>query len=377
MQKIQLKESFPHGIVSEVISPDNFSIIRCEMLTSDHGKIFFDRLEELAKFIPNLPPFHQLGQIQNLVAVIKKNNEMDLFINETIVAVKCLSKGKSKEVGDTVSHDDIADITDVELRGPIINDDDAVFILITHGWRKLLFWDFSQLSGDAEKRKYNLGKVLAQGFARIAYSQLSFMNEDVVSKLFRIRWFPFVTLSYELRKEILNADPVSFKEDFFVLKISVELDAKLDEILLKWESYEQFSNHMEFFKRGIDSYKNNDFISCISLVFPRIEGVLRSLDNVTSWERGDQNIIGKIVPESLKDPATFSALTPSVFCAFVRNVMFHEFKGQEWIKQKSGAVFGRHSIAHGILPSEDYSKGNAARLLLTIDHLCHILKLPK
>ncbi len=67
---------------------------------------------------------------------------------------------RSIQAGEPVLEDDITDINEIEFQGVDIPKNAAVVCLLSFGWRKGLFFDFTPVASDEAEREYDLGKLL-------------------------------------------------------------------------------------------------------------------------------------------------------------------------------------------------------------------------
>ncbi len=162
--KIQLTEK-PAGYASEDatgIEGHPVKVVVCEFTSSEDGELFISRLEGFPNIlISKLPAGANVrpSMIDHLLAIIQRDLSATVYVNELSMLIRARA-ARSIQAGEPVLEDDITDINEIEFQGVDIPKNAAVVCLLSFGWRKGLFFDFTPVASDEAEREYDLGKLL-------------------------------------------------------------------------------------------------------------------------------------------------------------------------------------------------------------------------
>lgn len=194
-------DHLPAGITAaSVRAGENANIITREFTSSEDGGVFIKRLEGTPSHIINqvaqqvLKSHIQYSQIDHLLALIKKDKSVTVYINEIPMATDVLIKTAGKKKGELIYSDDIAEIIKVRFDGISIPDDVGVVFLFSINWRKGLFFDFSSFFNGQKTRDYDFESMIGQLFSYLQFQDLFKISDLAWENLFRQKWFPFMSL---------------------------------------------------------------------------------------------------------------------------------------------------------------------------------------
>ena len=139
-----------------------------------------------------------------------------------------------------------------------------------------------------------------------------------------------------------------------------------------WARKPSFESHLALIERAIMRYQEKDYISATAILYPRIEGIMRShhLESNTSRRATQQNLTASVIEASGRNTDDFSLLLPLRFRRYLEEVYFANFNPQE------PATLSRNSVAHGVANPEDYSLKGATIGLLILDQMFYYLPTP-
>jgi hypothetical protein len=375
-RQIQL-DYLPAGYAMGVAAKgESVSVRRKEFLTSEDGNEFITRLEGVSACFASVfgPGGTPPSQVDHFLAVLHPDRSATVYCNELhIVALMRVKRVSPPEVraGEAVYPDDIADIEEAELRDaqdrPVeIPDECGVVLILSRGWRKCLFYDYSVLPPGVSRRTDHLPRLFGHFLARLWFQEMYSITDEQWGRLLGWGWFPFVGLKHADRKKLLNwascdRDPKPVLEE-----ISRSFAADLDARLEAWKRYDLLNRQMDFLNAAKDRYKADDYLSCISLLYPRIEGVMRLLfADENSGERPNQ---GTMVTNLVENQHAHSVLLPNRFEEYLKKVYFRGFD------VAAGQVpLSRHSHGHGVSASVDYDLVRASVGFMVLDQLFHYL----
>ena len=376
MPKIIQLEEHPVGFTVEGGLPGEPIMVRTkEFSSSEDGNDFIARLEGISRIYAKAfesPPVRR-SQVDTFLAVVKPNYETTVYINELELVAKAKIKRLNPgiAVGEPVYIDDIADIAEAELKGsdnePIeIPAGCGITLILSHGWRKALYFDYTVLAPEGGPRTDNLARLFGHFISRLMFQELYAITEAQWERLIEWGWFPFVGLKHEDRKGLIawtqnDRKPTSFLKDA-AHRFLIDLDARI----VGWEKYKHLKDRTAFFTRAKERLDATDYLSCINLIYPQIEGVMRSLFVEETVEGSPSQ--GTMSSNLVENQFEHLALLPKHFEQFIMRVYFRSFD------QRAGNIpLSRHTVAHGISNPTDYDFLTSAVGFMVIDQLFYYL----
>ncbi len=341
-----------------------------EFLSSEDGDDFLRRLEGFPNIVLNQLPVEKRvmpSQIDHMLAVIRRDKTCTVYINELKVLGEMLAK-RDIAAGQAVFADDIAGIRTIKFEGVEVPADAGVLYLFSSGWRKGLFYDFAPIQPkDAEPREYNLGVQLGQFFTYLLFQDRLKISDAAWENLLRQGWFPFISLSAALSKELVNYAQLSWDIDELLPKVSAELKSGFAKLQAKWSKKGFFSDHADLLTRAVDRFNANDYVSAVSILYPRIEGVMRSYHLFTrpSVSQNQKTLVESVITPRDSTMPQSMLLLPEKFRHYLADIYFAAFD------PKSPSGVSRHTVAHGVAPQDAYSEKAAAVGFLILDQLSY------
>lgn len=245
-------------------------------ISSEDGQELITQLEQLPSTLlmkavgTRVPPSH----VETLLAIIRRDKTATVYVNE--LRPELMSKvGKPKEKGEPVFMDDIVDITAAEF-GVEVPPDTGVVIVFSWGWRKGLFYDFGPLGPDAKPREFDLPAVLGELFARLLFQQRYHISDDEWLRLFGCGWFPFVGLGNETIGLMLAHLRAGWDMEELTPRVAEEVRGKAASFLQDWQLHPVLAPHAPILEKAVGHFLARDYVSCAGLLYPQIEGVLRT-----------------------------------------------------------------------------------------------------
>ncbi len=344
---------------------DQVQVMSKEFLSSEDGEQLIARLEEISKFIsPLIPGDERISEstTDHLLLIIKRDSTAELYVNELTITANIQTK-RGVEKGDYIYEDDISDIDSIEL-GRDIPEDAGIIFLFSRGWRKGLFYDLLPLCPDQTDRDYNVKKTLASYFTYLSFQHLFGIEEKEFTELFSQSWFPFLSIKQSSIKEMLSFIRCDWSADEQLPQIAKELLDNLEVMMERWKTRFEFESHIPFFETAIERYREEDYLSTTSILYPRIEGILRSQ---TKMKPHKSNLARALVSNLDEEKIHSSLFLPHMFAKYLVDVYFKDFKPGE------KPPLSRQSVGHGVAEAEDFSLKSATISFLTIDQIYYHL----
>jgi len=240
-------------------------VIRREFTSSEDGDLFIRRLQEsLSRVILNTIRKQQKvivveSSIANMLAIVRRDRTATVYINAPMKALM-QTKKSSVSAGEAIYLDDIADVSELVFHDIEIPDDVGVMVLFSVGWRKGLFYDLVPLSGDDEKRDYDLNQLLGGYYAYLSFQERLAISDSQWDSLLDNGWFPFITLKKDMIDNILAQNREGWNVDDLIEKIRGEVSQRLPGGLKAWANVKAFEPHMEFISKAVEHYESNDYL---------------------------------------------------------------------------------------------------------------------
>ena len=142
--------------------------------------------------------------------------------------------------------------------------------------------------------------------------------------------------------------------------------------LAKWALNPSFKDHLNVLKRAVDRYAEGDYISAVSILFPRIEGILRGFHGAPrSGERiGQASLMQAAIDKNPNVQHEHCLLLPAKFREYLQEEFFENFDPE------NPENLTRHTVAHGVAPEADFNLKGAPLGFLILQQLSYYLIAP-
>lgn len=365
-------EGIPAGYtLSSVKKGQQVDVIVKEFSSTEDGDLFVARLDGFPTEILQLITEKRFSPstIDHLLVIIYPDRRAQVFVNElefmlVIQAKRAINKGQP------VMLDDIADVQKLDIPGVEIPQNAGVVFLFSIGWRKGLYYDFSPLQSSGPDLEYKHEVLFGQLYAYLSFQELFKITNDDWNSLFSQQWFPFISLQRNTIKSIINHARNNWAIDDLLEKIRDELIERFDALIVAWQNNPFFQEHCQLLEHAIKKYNDEDYISATAILYPRIEGIMRSyqLSKRVNEKASQGNLVSSIINIGGADKHHYSFLLPKSFDTYLRQVYFADFD------PKDPKVVSRHTVSHGIAPAGDFSLKSATIAFLIIDQLTYYLR---
>lgn len=346
---------------------EEVQVVYREFTSTEDGQYFIERLENLPSLlIDGSPTPVSRSQVDSLLAILRSDGKATVYLNELETDLLVRARG-SVDKGAQVLKDDIADIEGLKL-GVEIPDDAGFIHLFSIGWRKGLFYDYGPLMPEREARQFDVSAVLGQAFSHVVFQERFAITEHEWKALFDELWFPFTGLGNQTIGRLLSHVRANWKCDDLLDNIVEEVRGKTPEMLQSWRNHPTISKHIEFLERAVERFMDGDAISCTSILFPRIEGIVRThhadLGNSDSLR---QSGLADLAVDAKADNER-SLLLPQRFKDYLKDVYFANFD-----LTKENVPLSRHSVGHGVAKASDVNLKSAVLGILIVHQLFYFL----
>ena len=337
-----------------------------EFTSTEDGQYLIRRLEGFPNnILQRLPSQINPSQIDHMLAICHRDGKADVYVNELNIRLSA-RVARSVEAGEEVLKDDIVDMEGVDI-GVQIPDGSGVLFIFSVGWRKGLFYDFEPICRpDPRPRQYDFGTVLGQAYTHVLFQERFSISDAEWNALFSAQWFPFVGLKHDMIETLINHIRSGGDLDEELDNIVSETKSRLLHMLDSWRSKSSFLPHMKILERAVERFENDDHVSCTGLLFPRIEGILRTHHSSLGTQAcpSPNNLTESAVASKIKTDK--SLLLPQRFAAYLRDVYFADFN-----PNAQDIDISRHSVGHGIASASKFDQKSAVIGILTVHQLSY------
>ena len=308
------------------------------------------------------------SMVDNFLAILPPNGEVTMYCNELSQIIHMRSKAELK-TGQIVTKDDIAEINHVHFKTAEdetieIPSDSGVVIIISHAWRKSLFYDFRPLTGP--ERSIDVGKLVGRQLAGMLFQEFYSIADENWDRMIDWGWFPFIGLSETDRRQIIGFSTRNEEAREIMKAVCENYLTKIADRLDSWRKKAILQEHVPFLESARERLLNDDFIACISILYPRIEGVMRGLALIANPAADTGQ--SKMVENLIANREESSLLLPSRFKKYLLKFYFRSFDFA-----KGELPLSRHTVGHGLSRATDYDLVNATTGFLIFEQLFYYL----
>ena len=220
------------------------------------------------------------------------------------------------------------------------------------------------------RREEEISVVLGRCFCHVLFQERFRISDSEWNSLLKAQWFPFAGLRAATIDKLLNHVRSGWEVDELLDDIVSEVRETTPRMLQGWRNHSSFKPHLDILERAVDGFKDdNDFIGCTGLLYPRIEGILRTdLDAETRSQATQKHLVQAAVGAKLGNEQ--SALLPHRFQDYLRDVYFANFSPAS----KDAAEVSRHSVAHGTASASKFNRKSAVIGILIAHQLFYFLE---
>ncbi len=338
----------------------------CGYHTFDEGLDFYRILEVFNEYVKctGLSP----SSIDRILVCISKEKTY-IYANDQLPMTARMRLKRAVNAEETIFKDDIAGIERLDFPNLQPPADCGFLLLISAGWRRGMCFDLRSVTLDSKTSSKEAFDSIKQ-MGGLVLAHLNFTEKFLLSnkdwgKVLDKGWFPFVFLPHNLWENLFTSITNNWSLQKSEEMIHDRWLTLCDDRLESWRSNEYFTNHTEFFSKAVSAYKEQDWLTVVSVAAPRVEGLMRMAFD--SWHK-QQKIIDRLTEHIKQQEHNRSLLFPDRLRQYLNKVFFRFTKFQ-----KGNLPATRHTLAHGLVSSDSINRKEALTLLLLIDHLLYCM----
>lgn len=352
------------GFATEYTPPGEKCFIEvCGFHTFDEGLSFYTILEAFTKYVQKAGGMP--SRVSNILVAISPD-VTHVYMNDNLPTIARLRVRRSHEAGERVFRDDIADVDRLEFPNIEPPEQSGFMLLISHGWRKGMCFDFRPLNSNAnvstEEAYKNIKAMGGMVLAHLWFTEKFLLSPTDWDAILAAKWFPFMFLPEKLWEQpflaVLHGGDLCDPEQ----KIHEAFLQACDQRLESWRRNEHFANHIEFLETAVNAYKEDNWLIVVSVALPRVEGLLREAFGGGNQHRDkfSEALDAREGPKSL--------LFPQRLRQYFQDVLFPytDFAQPDLPPT-------RHTVAHGVVSADELTRKEALTLMLLIDHILYCM----
>jgi hypothetical protein len=331
--------------------------------------------EEAATYLP----------LQQMLVVIQVGDEQEeaghkVFLNEEVEVTGDVSlKYGGVAKGEAIRAGELHHVHSLSF--PAVEDGDG-YLWVRHEPKGYaVYFNFLPTSEELdveEEIKEHLAEIIREGmaseFLRGLYAGALEEPESTREAMANDGWFPSPALLPQPWRDMWDTYDDDDSARAAELAIEVVDENTLDQMLANWEQEEPFQSDLPFLKRGVWHYKDEDYISSVAVLLPRLEGLtnraLKAAGGTAKERLADAYAnVGKAATGATRDRWIGRQLRERMDEA-VEGFLMARFDPNA---PDAEDTLGRHAHAHGATKAERYDQAYALKILLAIDSLFFIL----
>lgn len=361
--------------VTSALPDQELQVCTRQFVSTEDGSWLIRLLEGFPAQILNLLPGNAgilASTTDNFLAIIHPNKKVKVYHNELRPVITVRPKHNISK-GAEVTLNDFIDVEHVRFEGITIPAECGLVYIFSRGWRKGLFYDFEPISdpSNLKIRDYDLGRTLAECHSLLMFQERLNLSENAWERLFAEQWFPFVHLDHGILIKLTSAAESGHPVDEHLPSVVASVKNALPQWIKNAESNEILLPHLDLLKTAVKHFREEDYLTAAALLYPRIEGVLRTAHFKKTTTRATQGNLSKTGSGSNLAPKhRASLLLPGKFERYLKEVYFADFE------PTSPQGVSRNTVGHGVAPVGDMNEKAAAIGWLILMHISSLATEP-
>lgn len=335
--------------------------------TFDEGLSFYTMLDAFTPFLVRAglrPP-----AVANALVILTPESDLVYAEQNFPIAMKVTAK-KPFGAGEPVAIDDIARVSELKFPGIDPPPDSGFMLLLSHGWRRGMCFDFRSLHPPTDVTSAESFKLLqefgAAVMSHLYYTEKFLLTPEDWNMVVAVGWFPFIALKAKtweiLMGTIRYGADLDEVEDIIHQEFVKLLDIRVD----SWAKHAIIGVHSKFLKDAVDAYRVEKWASVVALALPRVEGMLR--EACGNMAATNSKFLDSLHEKLTEREHSRSLLFPDQLRRYFEEVVFPFTRFTD-----SGLPATRHTVAHGVVGYEELGRKQALTTLLLIDHLLYCI----
>ncbi len=335
-----------------------------DFFSTEDGQQFIKILEGFPDMILRRAPTPILqSQVDHILAIYRRDGGVTVYVNELQLQPR-FRVSKALKSGEAITKDNIADVERLDLDVHLPEDSGIMFVF-SIGWRKGIFYDFDPVGIPIfYPRQYDISIVLGQVYCHVLFQERFSISDTEWDSLFTKKWFPFIGLCNDTIDALIAHVRSGWDPDEMLDKIVYEIKGSVSQMMKSWRNKSTLHPHLKILEKAVERFRNNDPMSCTALLFPRIEGILRThhASRGTVGHLSSKDLVSSAVASKIDNEKCL--LLPRRFDKYLNDVYFANFD-----PNTDNIPVSRHSVGHGVANADNFNWKSAAVSILIVNQL--------
>lgn len=299
--------------------------------------------------------------------VILEPKRTTVYVNDMLPFTIEIRARRRIEAFEPVGMKDFAGVERINLTDISIPENAGFILLLSNSWRKAFFFDFRPLlPNQPVPIDYDVEVIGGQLLSHLIFTEYFLLSDADWDQTIAAGWFPFMHLVGDLWDGLFHSIQHGEDLNYAEARIYDSFSGVIDTKIADWIKKDVLRDEQPFLSRAVDAYKKKDWVTVISLVSPRIEGIIRR--SVGTFGKHDKMVtdLENAINGSL--PHERSLLFPKQLARYFREtfLQFVDFS-------TPNITLNRHTVAHGTVPGDSMDQSHGLRIMLLLDHLYYCL----
>jgi hypothetical protein len=352
------------------------TLVTRELVSSEDVDLYRTRVydgipKELLACLPE-DKVKELLPVSYMAAILRPDTTATLYLDtipDDLKPILHVTLKRPLNAAAAVTPDDIADVDKLEYQGISFPPDAGILVMFNAGDRNGFFYDLTPLVEERSPREFDVERSLGYFYCYLSQQHLFKIDAGDWQFMFAARWFPFATLKVNTREQLVERAKARLPLDDLLPAIAAEVKANCENLKARVKAHSVFSAHSALLERAVDRYAEGDYISATAILYPRIEGVMRSLHKLdgTTTTKATQSVLAAAAVQAMNVDKSGFLLLPEKFRDYLDEVYFANFD------PNSPAVLSRNSVGHGVAEQAEYDQKAATIGLLIVEQISYFL----
>lgn len=359
----------PSGFPASDVPPGSYFWLEvCGYHTFDEGLQFYRQLEVFNEYV------RAAGQTESCIdrmLVCISPTETHIYANNQLPIIARMRPKRSVKAGEAIFRDDIAGIDRIDFPGVCPPAGCGFMLLVSVGWRKGMCFDLRPVDPESQTTsKEAFDKVKQMGgmvLAHLHFTEKFLLSNKEWGSVLRVGWFPFLFLPNDMWRDLFTSIRNGWDLQGTEQRIHEKWMASCDDRLATWKASKHFAAHIDFLEKAVEAYKQQEWLTVVSLAAPRVEGLMRMAFG--AWGKQRQ-VIDRLAENIKRQEHARSLLFPDRLKQYFEKIFFRftQFSNQS-------LPLTRHTLTHGLVRGDQITRKEALTLLLLIDHVLYCMPL--
>jgi len=195
------------------------------------------------------------------------------------------------------------------------------------------------------------------------------LTDPVWNEFLKQAWFPFIYLRQETLKRMIGTTKAGHPIDDHLDLITSDVEVVIGERIGRWRTHPVLQSHYSVIEASFSHFKKQDYLSASALLFPRIEGVMRSHHfNDPNPTKASQKALAQSAISKAPIPLhRGSLLLPDRFERFLNERYFASFD------PSNPQELSRNTVSHGVVPESALNRKGACLGFLILLQLVSLM----